>query len=86
MDILFAVDRSLGDARALLRTGEQLPATVPALVPRTMAAASAYTEACSAEVRDEIRRLLISAYWEGGVDIGNPTVLQTLLAGSLPSE
>jgi 2-hydroxychromene-2-carboxylate isomerase len=82
VDTLSAVERSLGDARALLRPGEQLPATVPALVPRTMAAVSAYAEACGAEVKDEIRRLLFSAYWEGGVDIGNPTVLHTLLAGA----
>jgi predicted DsbA family dithiol-disulfide isomerase len=81
VDTTSAVERSLGDARALLRPGEQLPATVPALVPRTMAAVSAYAEACGAEVKDEIRRLLFSAYWEGA-DIGNPTVLHTLLAGA----
>jgi hypothetical protein len=77
-----AVERALGDARALLRPGEQLPAAVPALLPKTRAAVSAYAEACGAEVRDEIRRLLFSAYWEGGVDIGNPLVLHTLLAGA----
>jgi len=82
VDTLSAIERSLGDARALLRLGEQWPATVPALVPRTMAAVSAYAEACGAEVEDEVRRLLFSAHWEGGVDIGNPTVLHTLLAGA----
>jgi len=82
VDTLSAVERSLGDARALLRPREQLPATVPALVPKTEAAVSAYGEACGAEVKDEIRRLLFSAYWEGGMDIGNPTVLYTLLAGA----
>jgi 2-hydroxychromene-2-carboxylate isomerase len=82
LDTGSAAERSLGDARALLRPGDQLPATVPALVPKTMAAVSAYAEACGAEVEDEIRRLLFSAYWEGGVDIGSPTVLHTLLAGA----
>jgi 2-hydroxychromene-2-carboxylate isomerase len=77
-----AAERALGDARALHRPGEQLPAAVPALVPKTTAAVSAYAEACGAEVKDEIRRLLFSAYWEGGVDIGNPVVLHTLLASA----
>ena len=82
METRSAAERALGEARALLRPGEQLPAAVPALVPRTMAAVSAYAEACGAEVKDEIRRLLFSAYWEDGVDIGNPIVLHTLLASA----
>lgn len=77
-----AVERALGDARTLLRPGEQLPAAVPAMVPKTEAAVSAYAEACGAGVSDEIRRLLFTAYWEDGVDIGNPLVLHTLLAST----
>ena len=77
-----AAKRALEDARALLRPGEQLPATVPAMVPKTEAAISAYAEACGAEVSDEIRRLLFTAYWVDGMDIGNPEVLRTLLASA----
>jgi 2-hydroxychromene-2-carboxylate isomerase len=77
-----AAERALGDARAVLRPGELLPATVPAMVPKTEAAVSAYAEACGAEVSDEIRRLLFTAYWVGGMDIGNPEVLRTLLASA----
>ena len=82
VNTLPAAERALGDARALLRPGEQLPAAVRALVPKTEAAVSAYAEACGAQVRDEIRRLLFSAYGEHGVDIGNPIVLHTLLASA----
>jgi 2-hydroxychromene-2-carboxylate isomerase len=82
VNTLPAAERALGDARALLRPGEQLPAAVRALVPKTEAADSAYAEACGAQVRDEIRRLLFSAYGEHGVDIGNPIVLHTLLASA----
>jgi 2-hydroxychromene-2-carboxylate isomerase len=82
VDTRSALESALGDARALLLPGEQLPAAMPATVPKTEAAVSAYAEACGADVRDEIRRSLFSAYWEGGVDIGNPLVLHNLLAGA----
>ncbi|MEO8556766.1 MAG: DsbA family protein [Actinomycetota bacterium] len=77
-----AAEHALEDARALLRPGERLPAAAPAMVPKTEAAISAYAEACGAEVSGEIRRLLFTAYWEDGVDIGNPAVLHTLLAST----
>ena len=77
-----AAKHALEDARALLRSGEQLPAAAPAMVPKTEAAISAYAEACGAQVTSEIRRLLFTAYWEGGVDIGNSAVLHTLLAST----
>ena len=77
-----ATKRALDDARALLRSGELLPAAAPTMVPKTEAAVSAYAEACGAEVADEIRRLLFTAYWVDRVDIGNPEVLHTLLAST----
>ena len=76
-----AAEHAPEEARALLRPGEQLPAAARTMVPKTAAAVSAYAEACGAEVKDEIRRLLFTAYWEGRVDIGNPAVLHTLLGG-----
>lgn len=77
-----AAKHALEDARALLRPGEQLPAAAPAMAPKTRAAVSAYAEACGAEVKDEIRRLLLTEYWVDKVDIGNPAVLHTLLGGT----
>jgi len=53
------------------------------LVPKTQAAVSAYAEGCDAEVGDEIRRLLFTAYWVDGMDIGNPELLFALLGGSI---
>jgi 2-hydroxychromene-2-carboxylate isomerase len=82
VDAQSAAERALADARALLQLGEQLPAAVPALVPKTQAAVSAYAEACGAEVEDEIRGLLFNAYWADRMDIGKPELLHTLLAGT----
>ena len=82
VDTRSAAEHALAHSRALLRPGEQLPLAVPAMVPKTQAAVSAYAEACGAEVGDEIRRLLFTAYWVDGMDIGNPEVLLTLLGGT----
>ena len=82
VDTRSAADRAVADARALLRPGERLPVAGPALVPKAQAAVSAYAEGCGAEVGDEIRRLLFTAYWVDGIDIGNPEVLDTLLGGT----
>ena len=81
VDTRSAADRAVADARALGRSGERLPVAGPALVPKTQAAVSAYTEGCGAEVGDEIRRLLFTAYVDG-IDIGNPAVVHTLLGGT----
>src|SRR5665811_1115977 len=44
VDTRSAAERALADARALLRSGEQLPVAVPAMVPKTQAAVSGYAE------------------------------------------
>src|SRR5665811_2003132 len=69
-DTRSAADRALADARALGRPGERLPVAGPALAPKTQAAVSAYAEGCGAQVGDAIRRLLFTAYWVDGMDIG----------------
>lgn len=71
----------LDSVRELLLPGEELPAAPPTVRLNTAAAVAAYAEACGAGVADEVRRLLFSAYWERGADIGNPEVLRRLLAG-----
>jgi hypothetical protein len=82
VDAQSAAARALAAAQRLVLPGEKLPSAVPALVPKTQAAVSAYAEGCGAEVGDEIRRLLFTAYWVDGIDIGNPAVLLTLLGGT----
>lgn len=82
VDARSAADRDLAHARALLRPGERLPVAGPALVPKTQAAVSAYAEGCCAHVGDEVRRLLFTAYWVDGMDIGNPALLNTLLGAT----
>ncbi|TWP35817.1 hypothetical protein [Leekyejoonella antrihumi] len=64
------------------QSGETLPKRAPAIVPKTGAAVSAYAEACGAHVADQIRRMLFTAYWRHGANIGDPEVLRTLLAAT----
>lgn len=74
-----ARDRELAQVRALLRPGEELPATVPGILPNTGAAVAAYAEAYGAGVADLVRPLLFHSYWVAGMDIGDPEVLRRLL-------
>lgn len=67
----------------LLLPGERLPFSMPAFVPKTEASISAYAEAYSTQVGDDVRRLLFELYWLQGCDIGSPTVLRTPLAGPI---
>lgn len=75
--------RERESTRELLLPGEELPSSPPTVRLNTGAAVAAYAEACGAGVADDVRRLLFSAYWERGADIGNPEVLRRLLAGAL---
>ena len=67
----------------LLLPGELLPRTIPAMLPKTEAAVSAYAEAYGIGVADDVRRLLTSLYWEQGADIGSPAVLRGPLEGPM---
>jgi 2-hydroxychromene-2-carboxylate isomerase len=64
----------------LLLPGETLPWSMPAIVPKTEAAVSAYA---ATESGDDVRRLLFELYWLHGADIGNPAVLRTPLTGPI---
>ena len=72
-------DRELAEVRLLLEEGEELPESVPGLLPNTAAAVAAYAEAYEAGVADLVRPLIFRAYWVEGLDIGDPEVLRRLL-------
>jgi hypothetical protein len=79
-----ARERELASVLATVRDGEPLdadllPQRVPALLPSTSAAVTAYAEAANAGVGDVVRRLLFAAYWRDGLDLGNLNVLRALL-------
>lgn len=65
----------------LLLPREQLRWDMPPLLPKSEAAVSAYAAVSDTGVAGEIRRLLFELYWRQGLDIGNPNVLRTPLAG-----
>jgi hypothetical protein len=81
-----ARERELAAVLATVRPGEPLPEGalpqhVPPNLPSTGAAVTAYAEAFNAGVGDVVRRLLFSAYWRDGTDLGNLNVLRALLLG-----
>lgn len=76
-----ALDAEIAEVRDLLLPGERLTWRTPSFVPNTQAAVVAYAEACGAGVADDVRRVLFRAYWQRGVDIGNPEQLRKPLAG-----
>jgi hypothetical protein len=81
-----ARERELAAVLATVRPGEPLPEgalpqRVPAILPSTGAAVTAYAEAFNAGVGDVVRRLLFAAYWRDGMDLGNLNVLRALLLG-----
>jgi hypothetical protein len=73
--------RILEEVRAQCGPDESVPQAPPELLPKTEAAVSAHAEAVGAGVADQVRRRLFAAYWEDGINIGDPEVLRTLLAG-----
>lgn len=77
------IERQMASLTGLLLPGEELPWTPPRLVPKTEAAISGYAEAYEAGVGDDVRRLLYTAYWRNGANIGSPEVLRRLLTGPI---
>ncbi|MDI6912254.1 DsbA family protein [Nocardioides sp.] len=78
-----ALERELEAVAGLLLPGEELPGSVPAFRPNGRGPVAGYAEAYGAGVADDVRRLLFSAYWSRGQDIGSPEVLRRLLAGPI---
>jgi len=73
----------LTTTRPHILTGETLPGALPSMTPRSTAAIAGYAEAVGAGVPHEVRPLLFSSYWQASLDIGDPEVLRTLLAGPI---
>lgn len=75
--------RRLGEAERWHRDnalpGEELRWVTPLTVPCPDAPVSALAEAAGAGIADHVRHLLLTAYWDQGLDIGNPDVLRPLL-------
>lgn len=76
-----ALERELETVSGLLLPGEELPASIPAFRPNARGPVAGYAEAYGAGVADDVRRVLFSAYWGRGLDIGSVEVLRRLLAG-----
>lgn len=70
-------------AAELLASDVEPAAATPNTVPNTRAAVAGYAEAYGAGVADDVRRLLLKAYWVDHANIGDPEVLRRLLAGPM---
>ncbi len=77
------LERELDAVRDLLLPGERLSAVTPGLRPNMRGPVAGYAEAYGAGVADDVRRLLFSAYWSEGLDVGSVETLRRLLAGPM---
>ncbi|MEO7060234.1 MAG: DsbA family protein [Lapillicoccus sp.] len=78
-----AVEKAMSAVTERLLPREVLGWKKPALTPHTQAAVAAFAEADGAEVPDDVRQLLIDAYWTRSANIGDPEVLRRLIAGAI---
>ncbi len=78
-----AVDKAMAALTGRLLPGEALSWKKPTRRPHTQAVVAAFAEADAAGVPDDVRQLLIGAYWTRGTNIGDPEVLRRLIAGSI---
>jgi len=77
------LETQLTTTRPHVLPGEPLPDALPSMTPRSTAAIAGFAEAVGAGTPHEVRRLLFNSYWQASLDIGDPEVLRTLLAGPI---
>lgn len=65
--------------RELALDGEDIPDDVPAVLPHPRPVAAAYAEAVTLGRGRQARGLLLRAYWQDGLDVGDPEVLRRLM-------
>jgi hypothetical protein len=78
-----ALERELDWVSALLLPDEEQLPSLPTFRPNARGPVAGYAEAYGAGVADDVRRLLFSAYWTRGLDIGSPETLRRLLVGAM---
>jgi 2-hydroxychromene-2-carboxylate isomerase len=71
--------RELAEVASLALPGEQVPAGPPALASNTEAAVSAYAEAVSDGIADELRGSLFRAVWAQGRNLSSPHEVRRLV-------
>jgi hypothetical protein len=70
---------------AQLLPGEALPYSLAGFVPYTKAAVTGYAEAYAAGAGSRVRDLLFEAFWMHAFDLGDATVVRTLLVDAVRS-
>lgn len=73
--------REFATAAALVQPGEEFPASVPPVVSNTQAAVSAYAEAVTDGIQDELRRALFDVIWVRQQHLSNAYDVRTVITG-----
>jgi 2-hydroxychromene-2-carboxylate isomerase len=73
-------DRELAETGALALPGERLPAAPPPVVSNTRASVTAYAEAVTDGVEDQLRRRLFEAIWAQRRNLSGPYDVRGVIA------
>lgn len=76
---LAAHKHELAHVAGLALPGEHLPDDVPAALPSTRAAVSAYAEACADGIEDALRERIFDAVWREGRNVSSPYDVRRLV-------
>lgn len=69
--------------RAVALDGEEIPESLPSVLPHPRPVAAAYAEGVDLGRGPQVRAALLHAYWVEGRDIGDPEVLRRILPAVL---